>query len=783
MFDVSARIKALRSGFASLAFLTCAALSSTVGAQSVAGTWSPTSTTASQPVTLTLAYTGFTTKNLGYRFRVYFNSAQLSFVSAASTTAPASAYQGDTGVLADGGNADADALTDNYVELIWADLGNAWPTNPSGTLGTVSFTTTAGFTGTSSNLREAATGSLVRNVPGSAAALPFFVPATSATFTAAPASLTFAEGGAAQSIAVTCAGTIGNPTPVVINVASSNLPAFTVAPASLSFTTCPSSQNVTVTPRPADAVSNPTQTGNVTFSTATTGATAPASVGVTVTDNQTPAVYTITKASATVTEGSAATDTIVITCTGTLSTTPGSVSYAIAGITSGTDYTATPASPVSFPACGGATQAITISPRVNDAIVQGNRTGTLTISTPVGGTIGGSGTASIAVNDDDTPQTVTVAVTGSPATEAGGVLTYTFTRAGGNPAAVAATLAVNITPPVASSRYSTTCAATVTFAASATTATCSATGIDNVVIDGNVNVLVAIAAPTVAGSYTVGTPASATGVIADDDTPQTVTVAVTGSPATESGGVLTYTFTRVGGNAAAVAATLAVNVTPPAASGRYSTTCTSTVTFAAAATTATCTATGISNAVVDGNVNVIVTVAAPTVAGSYVIGSPASATGVIADDDFAVTVTAASSAVTEGQNALFTISCNGATGTYTANYTITGRDPASTATPSATTAPLVCTTGASTATVTVSTTDDVIIGNGRSVTLTLTSVVAAVPGAGSVVVGTPASATVSVVDNDQPLIVPTMGLLGLGMMSLMLAGLAGFQQRRRRTLK
>ena len=363
------------------------------------------------------------------------------------------------------------------------------------------------------------------------------------------------------------------------------------------------------------------------------------------------------------------------------------------------------------------------------------------------------------------------------------MLTYTFTRAGGNAAAVAATLAVNVTPPVASSRYSTTCAATVTFAASATTATCTATGINNTVIDGNVDVVVTIAAPTVVGSYTVGAPASATGVIADDDTPQTVTVAVTNSPATEAGGVLTYTFTRAGGNAAAVAATLAVNVTPPVASGRYSTTCAATVTFAASATTATCTATGVDNALVDGNVNVVVAVAAPTVVGSYTVGTPASATGVIADDDFGVTVTAVNSTVTEGQSAVFRINCNGATGSYTANYTITGRDTGSIATPSATTAPLVCTTGASAATVTVSTIDDAIIGNNRSVTLTLTSVMAAGPGPAAVIVGTPASATVSVADNDQPLIVPTMGLLGLGLMSLMLAGLAGFQQRRRRTLK
>ena len=556
------------------------------------------------------------------------------------------------------------------------DLGATFGTPVAASSGVVvaSFTISpqAGATASSYTIRAGGLSSLTSTATTCAAAVesnsnPTFVlnkilPATSATFTSSPSTLTFAEGGAAQTVTVTCAGTIGTPSPVVISVASSNTAAFTVASPSLSFTTCPSSQTVAVTPRAADLVSNPTQTGNVTFATSTTGATAPASVAVTVTDNQVPAVYTITKATATVTEGSATTDTIVITCTGTVSTAPGSVSYSIAGIASGTDYTATPASPVAFAACG-TTQTITFSPRANDAIVQGNRTGTLTISAPVGGTIGAQSTATVTVNDDDTPQTVTVAVTGSPATE--------------------------------------------------------------------------------------------------------------------SGGVLTYTFTRGGGNAAAVAATLVVNTTPPAASGRYSTTCGSTITFAASATTASCTVTGIPNTVIDGDINAVVMVAAPTVTGSYAVGTPATATGTIADDDFGITVTAGTSAITEGQNAAFAINCNGASGNFTVNYTIAGRDTGSTATPSATTTQLVCAARNSTAIVTVSTIDDVIIGNSRSVTLTLTSVTAQTPGLGTVNVGTPASATVNVADNDQPLIVPTMGLLGLGLMSLMLAGLAGFQQRRR----
>jgi hypothetical protein len=41
-----------------------------------------------------------------------------------------------------------------------------------------------------------------------------------------------------------------------------------------------------------------------------------------------------------------------------------------------------------------------------------------------------------------------------------------------------------------------------------------------------------------------------------------------------------------------------------------------------------------------------------------------------------------------------------------------------------------------------------------------------------------AIAVVNVTDDDQPQIVPTMSMLGLGFMSLMLAGFAAFQRRR-----
>ena len=77
---------------------------------------------------------------------------------------------------------------------------------------------------------------------------------------------------------------------------------------------------------------------------------------------------------------------------------------------------------------------------------------------------------------------------------------------------------------------------------------------------------------------------------------------------------------------------------------------------------------------------------------------------------------------------------------------------------------------------TVQTADDAVIGNARSYTMTISVPPVMQPTA--TVIGN-ATAVVAVADNDQPLSVPTLGAAGLGLMSLMLAGLAAFQRRRR----
>lgn len=529
--------------------------------------------------------------------------------------------------------------------------------------------------------------STVANAPFS-----IVVPAgpTNVTFSRTPATLTFAEGGAAQTIAVSCTGTIGTPSPVTMSVASSNTAAFTVAPASLSFSNCTTPQNVTVTPRAADASSNPTQTGNVTFTNTTSGGTVtvPASVGVTVTDNQSPAVYTVTKSTATVTENSAATDTLTVTCTGAFvaPATSGSVAYSIATLTNTGDITTPPLTgTLNFAACGGATQSITVTPRANDNTVQGTRTGTVTFSGALGGTLSGSTTGTITVNDDDADPVFGLAQVGAcaePATHCA----YGIVRQSG----------------VVAPR-------TVTFTASGT----ATRGVDydlKVGTDCATGTLVPVGTNSINHTIAGG---------------QTLNVCVIDDAIVEAGGE---------------------------------------------------------------TVILTLTTAGSTASSAYTLGTPVAGTFTIADDDAAINAvagnsgSATSTSVVEGNVVRFSVSCPTLAAPFTVNYAITPATPATgdVFVGGGATGSVTCPAGAASLVAvptTVQTVDDTVIGNNRAYTMTI-SVPTAQPAPAATVIGN-AVAVVSVADNDQPKSIPTLGAAGLGLMSLMLAGLAAFQRRRR----
>ncbi len=140
---------------------------------------------------------------------------------------------------------------------------------------------------------------------------------------------------------------------------------------------------------------------------------------------------------------------------------------------------------------------------------------------------------------------------------------------------------------------------------------------------------------TAGAGYTVGNPGSATGTIVTDDN-TVVTVAVSPSSVTEDGPAnLVYTFTRAGSNSNALTANFSVSgatfgtdYTQSGASSFGSTT--GSVVFAVGSFTAVVTVDPTSDTIAELNEQVVLTL---TNGAGYSIGTPASASGVIVDND------------------------------------------------------------------------------------------------------------------------------------------------------
>src|SRR5687767_9948017 len=191
---------------------------------------------------------------------------------------------------------------------------------------------------------------------------------------------------------------------------------------------------------------------------------------------------------------------------------------------------------------------------MDDTVVDASETVILTLATGTGYTVGSPSSATVTIQDDDAvpPVMVTLAATDATAGEPGtgeGTGTFTFTRTGSTTAALTVDYTVGGTA-TSGSDY-TALGTTVNFAAGSATATTLLSVIDEAVIDGSETVILTLA--TGAG-YTVGSPASATITIQDDDSLPAVTVAATDATAGEPGtgaGTGTFTFTRTGATTAA----------------------------------------------------------------------------------------------------------------------------------------------------------------------------------------------------------------------------------------
>jgi Ca2+-binding RTX toxin-like protein len=512
---------------------------------------------------------------------------------------------------------------------------------------------------------------------------------------------------------------------------------YTSIPTSVTFAANSSTATVTVDPT-ADTTVESDETVALTLATGT-GYTVGTTTAVTGTITNDDTSVTLAVSPSSVTEDGTTNLVYTFTRSG-VTTNPLTVNYTIGGTaTNGTDYASIPTS-VTF-AANSATATVTVDPTA-DTTVESDETVALTLATGTGYTVGTTTAATGTIaNDDVTLPSITLAVSPSSVTEDGTTnLVYTFTRSGvtTNPLTVNYTIGGTATNGTDYTSIPT----SVTFAANSATATVIVDPTADTTVEPDETVALTLATGT---GYTVGTPNTVTGTIANVTLPS-ITLAVSPSSVTEDGTAnLVYTFTRSGVTTNALTVNYTLGGTATLNTDYTRTGTTNTVTFAAGSSTATVIVDPTADTTVESDETVALTLATGT---GYTVGTPDAVTGTILNDDLpSITLAVSPSSVTEDgtTNLIYTFTRSGVTSNaLTVNYTLGGTATLNTDyTRTGTTNTVTFAANSSTATVTVDPTADTTVESDETVALTLAT------GTGYTV-GTTTAATGTIANDDLP---------------------------------
>ncbi|MCI0535330.1 MAG: hypothetical protein L0Z50_08880 [Verrucomicrobiales bacterium] len=307
------------------------------------------------------------------------------------------------------------------------------------------------------------------------------------------------------------------------------------------------------------------------------------------------------------------------------------VNYTVGGTaTSGADYAAI--GMVTF-AAGSATRNKTVSV-LDDSDMEGDETVVLTLAAGSGYTVGNPASAMVTIKDDDgvALPVVTVSATDATGGEPGsgqGNGRFTFSRTG----PTTSSLTVNYTVGgTATSGTDYAAIGIVKFAAGSATRNKAVSVLDDSDVEGDETVVLTLAAGS---GYTVGNPAAATVTIKDDDSVALPVVTVTatdptgGEPGTGQGSGK-FTFSRTGPTTSSLTVNYTVGGT---ATSGADYTAIGTVIFAAGSATKSRPVSVLDDNDMEGDETVVLTLTTGT---GYAVGSPASATVTILDDDGAL---------------------------------------------------------------------------------------------------------------------------------------------------
>jgi len=384
---------------------------------------------------------------------------------------------------------------------------------------------------------------------------------------------------------------------------------------------------------------------------------------------------------------------------------------------------------------GNSQVAIDVTPTI-DGIPEPTETVALTLVPDPAYGIGTPASATVSIADHTVPG-VSIQATDSIASETGpDPGTFAITRTGDLTKPL--TVYYSVSGTASADDYTPTLSGSVVFDANVASATIVISPVDDTIKEQPETVILTLTPDL---GYAIGTPASATVTIADNDGPQ-VRIEATDSTASEAGPDKgTFTITRTGDLADPLTVKYLLGGT--ASAGDYTPTLNGTVVLAAGAASVTIDITPVDDTTDEPTETVAITLLATP---DYSLSVPFAATVMLFDNDLPtvkVQATDPSASETGPDAGTFTFTRVGdTTDSLTASYAIGGTASANDYTP-ALTGSVSFSAGAASSTITITPIDDTLDEPTETLVLALSL-------DAGYTIGTPASATVSITDNDLP---------------------------------
>ena len=534
---------------------------------------------------------------------------------------------------------------------------------------------------------------------------------------------------------------------------------YTVTSGTLSFAAGETSKNITV-PILDDATYEGDETFTVNLSNATGGATlgTPTSATVTIQEDDAPpsaGSLQLATAAAALAENGGSFSVTVTRNGGSFGAVTIDYTTVDGTASAGSDYTAASGT-LSF-ADGVTSQSFNV-PVADDAVYEGDETLQVTLSNPGGGaTLGAPSSATLTITDNDpVPSAGTLAFSAGAYTvsESGPALAVTVSRSGGSFGTVTVDYSTTDGTAAAGSDY-TASSGTLTFIDGDVTETFSVPITDDTNYEGDEAFTLNLASPT--GGASLGAPSTASVTITENDpVPAAGSLQFTGASysVAENGSAIVITVSRTGGSFGTVTIDYATTDGSATAGNDYTAT-SGILTFADGVTSQTFSVPIIDDSNYEGNESFTVSLSSAT--GGATIGALATASVTITENDpvppaGSLKFSGATYSIAEDGVSLSitVVRTGGSFGTVGVNYRTSDATATAGSDYTATSGSLTFADGVTSQSFSVPILDDATYEGDESFGLQLSGVT------GDATLGSPASATVTIVENDA---VPPAGSL------------------------